>query len=146
VLPSAAEPEALPQASSASDGDARLIARDERKNPLFSSLDWTAEAVERIFRVPVGYMRKRTQDRVDALARERGVGSVDLELVEAAIEHGRRLMEDLMGGTQPAATAAEASTVRARPAERSKGFVGEGYLNEVSLLTAKPRRARVDEE
>src|SRR3970282_1855995 len=32
--------------------EARLIARDERKNPLISTFDWTNEAAQRILRVP----------------------------------------------------------------------------------------------
>ena len=53
------------------NGEARLIARDERKNPLISTFDWTTEAVQRILRVPAGFMRNQTQERIEELARER---------------------------------------------------------------------------
>jgi len=33
--------------------EAKLIARDDKKNPLISTFDWTAEATQRILRVPV---------------------------------------------------------------------------------------------
>ena len=54
-----------------SSTEAKLIARDDRKNPLISTFDWTNEAVQRIFRVPVGFMRSKTQERIEELARER---------------------------------------------------------------------------
>ena len=50
---------------------ARLIARDEKKNPLISTFDWTDDATQRIFRVPAGFMRNKTQERIEELARER---------------------------------------------------------------------------
>src|SRR5207248_8986365 len=37
----------------------KLVARDDKKNPVFSDLDWAADAVERILRVPAGFMRNR---------------------------------------------------------------------------------------
>ena len=52
-------------------GEAKLIARDDKKNPLISTFDWTNDAVQRIFRVPAGFMRNKTQERIEELARER---------------------------------------------------------------------------
>jgi hypothetical protein len=159
VLPSAASAGAERDAATPAanvEGGSKLIARDSRNNPLISELAWSDGAVERIFRVPVGYMRQRTQERVETLARERGVDGVDLELVEAGIEHGRQLMEELLGG-QPADVAAEVADVAAElesrdsgaPAEDGKANgngVSSGYLNEVGLMSAmKQRRAASDE-
>jgi nucleotide-binding universal stress UspA family protein len=70
----------------------KIVARDSKNVPLASRFEWTEEAVERLFRVPAGFMRDRTQERIEALARERGVALVDLALVEEGIEHGRKLM------------------------------------------------------
>ena len=77
-------------------GEARLIARDDRKNPLISTFDWTSEAVPRILRVPAGFMRNQTQERIEELARERGVATIDLALVEDGIEIGKRMMAEMM--------------------------------------------------
>ena len=66
--------------------ESRLIARDDRKNPLISTFDWTNDAVQRIFRVPAGFMRTQTQERIEALARERALAAIDLALVEDGIE------------------------------------------------------------
>ena len=56
---------AQPAGAAANGGagsEAKLIARDDRKNPLISTFDWTSEAVHRILRVPAGFMRSQTQD------------------------------------------------------------------------------------
>src|SRR3970040_1126734 len=60
------------------ENEPRLIARDERKNPLISTFDWTDEAAQRILRVPAGFMRSKTQDRIEELARERAATTIDL--------------------------------------------------------------------
>ena len=134
-----------------SDDESRLIARDARKNPLISKFAWSDEAVQRLFRVPVGYMRQRTQERVETLARERDAAVIDLALVEAGIEHGMQLMEELLGG-EPAEVAAK---LESRVAARRGGNPGgdgangngqSGYLNEVSLMSrVAPRSGTPDE-
>jgi len=108
-------------------GDARLIARDDKKNPLISTFGWTDEAVQRVFRVPAGFMRNKTQERIEELARERAAATVDLALVEAGIEFGKRMMAEMIAtypspGAQPAASA---------PAQASPAAEGGSYLNEV---------------
>ena len=54
----------------------RLVARDAKHVPLFSTFAWSSEAVERILRVPSGFMRNRTQERVEEIARERDRASI----------------------------------------------------------------------
>jgi nucleotide-binding universal stress UspA family protein len=139
------------------DTEARLIARDERKNPLISTFDWTNDAVQRIFRVPAGFMRGKTQERVEELARERAAASIDLALVEDGIEFGKQMMAEMIAtysapGTSPGvATAARdsagAAVTSGAPAEASSAARdvspaanGSGYLNEVRSLSATPRQ------
>src|SRR5262249_54743149 len=76
----------------------KLIARDEKRNPLFSELDWAPDAIARILRVPAGFMRNRTQARIEDIARERSRNTIDLALVEEGIEQGRQLMEEMIRG------------------------------------------------
>jgi nucleotide-binding universal stress UspA family protein len=140
-------------------GEARLIARDDRKNPLISTFDWTSEAVPRILRVPAGFMRNQTQERIEALARERGAVAIDLALVEEGIEIGKRMMAEMIATypSQARSTAGEtaaqvpagppavaAETVEPRhaatPAPATDTPSGEGYLNEVRSLSASPRQ------
>jgi nucleotide-binding universal stress UspA family protein len=125
--------------------EARLVARDERKNPLISKFDWTSDAVQRVFRVPAGFMRNKTQERIEELARERAATSIDLALVEDGIEFGKRMMAEMIAtyngpGVSPGVAAAAphaapppvASAGAAAPAADAGSVAGgDGYLNEV---------------
>jgi len=120
-------------------GEARLIARDERKNPLISTFDWTGDAAERILRVPAGFMRNKTQERVEELARERGTAAIDLALVEEGVEIGKQMMAEMIA-TYSAPGASPGGTPAVRKPEDSAAPAstpanGSGYLNEVSPLT-----------
>ncbi len=98
--------------------DAKLVARDDKKNPLISTFDWTDEAAQRIFRVPAGFMRSQTQARIEELARERAAATIDLALVEEGIEFGKRMMAEMIasysapgaGAATPARDSAAASS------------------------------------
>jgi hypothetical protein len=128
--------------------EAKLIARDDRKNPLISSFEWTSEAAQRILRVPAGFMRNQTQERVEELARERAAATIDLALVEDGIEIGKRMMAEMIANypsqgkspaaqtavPSPAGPSAAASGVSASDAPIAKG---NDYLNEVSALSAR---------
>jgi hypothetical protein len=119
---------------------AKLVARDDKKNPLISTFDWTDDAAQRVLRVPAGFMRNKTQERIEELARDRAATVIELGLVEEGIEIGKKMMAEMIatysspgaspGASTPAATAAA-------PAAAPTG-TGRGYLNEVSRLTAQP--------
>ncbi len=126
--------------------EARLIARDDRKNPLISPFDWTSEATQRVFRVPAGFMRNKTQERIEELARERGVASIDLALVEDGIEFGKRMMAEMIAtypvpGKSPGAAAPEPTPAarEAAAAPAPEAAPGRSYLNEVSARPASER-------
>jgi hypothetical protein len=101
-----------PGEARAEEGSGKLIARDDKKNPLISTFDWTNDAVQRIFRVPAGFMRNKTQERIEQLARERRAdlsavalakveasgegGAIDLALVEDGIEFGKKMMAEMI--------------------------------------------------
>jgi hypothetical protein len=128
--------------STATDGDPRLIARDDKKNPLISPFDWTDEATQRIFRVPAGFMRNKTQERVEELARERGATTIDLTLVEDGIEIGKKMMAEMIATyNAPAASPAVAKAPEASGPSRNivPAGNGSGYLNEVGALGLTPR-------
>lgn len=137
---SSAAPKARPAEASAeagrADGDdaaARLIARDDKKNPLISAFDWTADATQRIFRVPAGFMRSKTQERIEELARERAATTIDLALVEEGIEIGKQMMAEMIATYSGPPSAGPKPSASTAPAETG----GSGYLNEVSPLTAR---------
>jgi nucleotide-binding universal stress UspA family protein/rubrerythrin len=115
----------------------KLVARDEKKNPLISAFDWTSDATQRILRVPAGYMRNKTQERIEELARERAVAAIDLTLVEEGIEIGKQMMAEMIASySAPGANptpAASAQNSAAAPATDGR------YLNEVR--SASPRQS-----
>jgi len=122
--------------SSGAGNETRLIARDDKKNPLISTFDWTNDAVQRIFRVPAGFMRNKTQERVEELARERAAASIDLALVEDGIEFGKKMMAEMIAnysapGVVTAARNPAGPSAGAAPAPEAPGAGGGGYLNEV---------------
>ncbi len=118
--------------------EAKLIARDDKNNPLISMFDWTSDAAQRILRVPAGYMRNKTQERIEELARERaaacraeasgeGGAVVDLTLVEEGIEIGKRMMAEMIANYPPSGRSGVAPAADAGP----QPAAGSGYLNEV---------------
>ncbi len=106
-------------------------------------------------------MRNKTQERIEALARERaaacraeasgeGGTAIDLGLVEEGIEIGKKIMAEVIANyptagkgaaaAAPTPIAHEASAARTIAEAQSKAQVvpagnGSGYLNEVSALT-----------
>jgi nucleotide-binding universal stress UspA family protein len=84
------------EARAGEGGEARLIARDDKKNPLISTFEWTADAAQRVLRVPAGFMRDKTQERIEELARERAATTIDLALVEDGIEIGKKMMAEMI--------------------------------------------------
>jgi hypothetical protein len=124
-----------------SSGEAKLIARDDRKNPLISIFEWTNDAAQRILRVPAGYMRNKTQERIEELARERAAATIDLPLVEEGIEIGKQMMAEMIASySSPGASPGVATTAKdsagpsaasGAPAQEGPDTAGGGYLNEV---------------
>ena len=117
------------------DGGPKLVARDDKKNPLISTFNWTDDAAQRILRVPAGFMRNKTQERIEELARERTATTIDLALVEDGIEIGKKMMAEMIAtySGPPSADAKPAATTTATAGNGN----GNGYLNEVSQITAR---------
>ena len=114
--------------------ESKLVARDDKKNPLISTFEWTGDAAQRILRVPAGFMRNKTQERIEELARERAATTIDLALVEEGIEIGKRMMAEMISTySGPPSTGAKPAEATPTPANGN----GSGYLNEVSPLTAR---------
>jgi nucleotide-binding universal stress UspA family protein len=136
--------------------EAKLVARDDKKNPLISTFEWAEDATQRILRVPAGFMRNKTQERVEGLAKERGASTIDLALVEEGVEIGKKIMAEVIAAYPNAAkgapagahaptghtpvpthTIAEAQNKNIAEAQGRAQVVpavGSGYLNEVSSL------------
>ena len=162
-------------ANGASAGEApaderKLIARDDDRVPLLSTFEWSADATARILRVPAGFMRDRTQERVELVAREKHVPQIGIKTVEEGIALGRELMEQMIAayeigkgdGTQAPAVA-EAETKAAESAgrcpfsalaeagaseaqvEAARDAKAGTYLNEVGLMSALDEKRKAGE-
>ena len=113
-----------------------------KKNPLISTFDWTNDAAQRILRVPAGFMRNRTQERIKTLARERaaarradlsaealakveasgeGGASIDLALVEEGIEIGKQEMAAMIANYPTPGTVA--ALIPEAPSAAAQGTV-----------------------
>ncbi len=57
---------------------------------------WTKRAVARIDRVPEGFMRTRTKERVEGVARQRSTTLITLEITEEGIKESLKLMEEMI--------------------------------------------------
>ena len=70
-----------------------------------STLQWTEDAVERLNRVPAGFMRNITQTRIEQRAQEARMTQVTLDFAARVIEDGRSLANEVLGeyyqGEQP---------------------------------------------
>ena len=117
-----------------------MVARDGKNNPLFSEFDWTEEATARILRVPVGFMRDRTQERIEGLAREQGSPQIDLPCVEAGVQLGLQIMAEMtaqQGAAADPERREEDAPAPQCPAARTSGLETsdrEQPLNEVTPL------------
>jgi nucleotide-binding universal stress UspA family protein len=59
-------------------------------------LYWTPEAIQRLEKVPSGYMRDCTRGMIEQHAQKLGAGTISLEIANAGIEEGKRTMEEAM--------------------------------------------------
>ncbi len=57
---------------------------------------WTPKAKARLDRVPEGFMRNRTRERVQAVAKGRNTTLITLGITEEGIKEGLKLMEEMM--------------------------------------------------
>ncbi len=57
---------------------------------------WSAAALARLARVPEGFMRDSSRDRIDSYARKRGHQEITLEVAEAGLEQACKAMEESM--------------------------------------------------
>ena len=108
-----------------------------------SVFDWSEEAVSRVLRVPAGFMRNKVQDRVEQIALDRQVISVNLALVEEGIELGRQMMAEMLKtastipspSPQPSPTRGEGVQEGKAVSHVHEGVV-EPVLNESGLMSA----------
>ncbi len=71
-------------------------------------LHWQAAALARLMRVPEGFMRDASKQRIEEYASEQGLSEISLQTAEAGLAKAREAMTSAMqGDAQPSAPAAE---------------------------------------
>ena len=73
------------------------------------ALYWETDALARLARVPEGFMRDASRQRIEDHARRQGAGSVTLELVEQGLDQARDRMAARITGDADAETEARAA-------------------------------------
>jgi nucleotide-binding universal stress UspA family protein len=68
---------------------------------------WTQDAIDRLNRVPEGFMRDMTREKIEEYARQQNVSLVTLAVAEKGIEVGRQLMAEMIAGYSQAKTNAK---------------------------------------
>lgn len=121
----------------------KLIGRDKKGIPLKSVFEWQKDAVERILRVPSGFMRDKVQSRVESLALERRTLMISLDLVEEGVSLGRQMMEEMLTGAAKGQSPYDISKTQDQPLntapslyQNHDAFADErvNNLNEIGIL------------
>ena len=147
---------AAAESSAAEDAELKILARDRKGIPLLSRYAWSEAAIERVLRVPDGFMRDRTQTRIEELAAECEAERIDLQLVEDGIEYGRQMMAQMLGQYEDEKAAGKGNATNgadggeAPEAATSNGATtkvaseddGRPALNEVSAMAEMERRRK----
>lgn len=60
---------------------------------------WTASAIARLNRVPEGFMRDKTKERMENCAKNKNANLITLEIAEEGIAEGRKMMEEMMAAS-----------------------------------------------
>ncbi|MCP4041169.1 MAG: universal stress protein [Gammaproteobacteria bacterium] len=63
-----------------------------------TELHWQAAALARLMRVPEGFMRNASRERIEDYARRNGVSEITLEVAEQGLAEARQSMADAMKG------------------------------------------------
>ena len=113
------------------------------------ALAWTDEARQRIERVPQGFMRDASRERVLEEARSGGHAQVTLEVVEAGLARAREAMAESMRRDASSPPEAGESAGTGRQMEWDAGAEGvlervpEGYMRELTAQRTEARAQRL---
>ncbi|MCU7846216.1 MAG: universal stress protein [Candidatus Thiodiazotropha sp. (ex Monitilora ramsayi)] len=64
-----------------------------------SNFQWHAAALARLMRVPEGFMRDSSKQRIEAYAAREGLAEIGLETVEAGLAEARQAMQSMQAGS-----------------------------------------------
>ncbi len=72
---------------------------DLQANAIQASLQWQAAALARLMRVPEGFMRDSSRQRIENYAKNQGLTEISLTTAEAGLAEARETMEEQMTAT-----------------------------------------------
>jgi nucleotide-binding universal stress UspA family protein len=80
----------------------QFVADSPRRNveTAESHVHWEATALARLARVPEGFMRDATRQRIETYAHEHGISRISLDVAERGLAEARRAMQGAMQGQQ----------------------------------------------
>lgn len=81
----------------------------------FTALQWHAAALARLMRVPEGFMRDSSKQRIEAYAQTNGIGEIDLMTAEAGLAKARESMAAQMHPATVALVDSSTATVQLNP-------------------------------
>ncbi len=73
-------------------------------------LHWQADALARLTRVPEGFMRDKSRERIEDFARSQGITQINLDVAEQGLAEARKAMESQMQSDGDAAAAVKTRT------------------------------------
>lgn len=95
---------------------------------------WQAAALARLMRVPEGFMREGSRQRIEDYARRHGAAEVTLAIAEAGLAEGRRAMEQAMqSGGHPQEPSHAPSLTWTAAAEERLTQVPQGFMRDLTL-------------
>lgn len=77
------------------------------------TLNWQADALARLARVPEGFMRDSSKNRIEDFAREHDITDITLEVTEQGLAMARKAMETTMQQETPATSTSKCPFARA---------------------------------
>ncbi len=75
-----------------------------QRGPPQPHLQWEASALARLMRVPEGFMRDASRDRIEGYARRNNITSINQEVVEAVLAQARAAMRETIDSGSPTRT------------------------------------------
>ncbi len=103
-----------------SDVDKKVVATGKDGAEIRSVFSWDEDAAQRLLRVPAGFMREKTQERIETLALEREITMISLSHVEEGLEQGRQMMAQILE-EQGYITKEEGEKLTAQAEKKSEG-------------------------
>ncbi len=85
-----------PRSSNLNAPDTETVAADQTKSDNDNPLSWQQDALQRLNRVPEGFMRESCRKRIEAAATDQGQTEISLALVEQQLDSANTVMQKVV--------------------------------------------------